>query len=185
MADRQAQIYLVPESVELIEGPDYVGCAFGRERHFVLGPETTCAATGCTGTNTIVLAGSLVAYEQLSEGFNGAASTGGGRWQIVVRDLRTGRVIHDVLTGTMAQPRPGYEGIGPTTDVVVKPDGALAWIAVGVIGAEYGVYQVHELDASGSRTLAVSPSIGPTSLAIAGSTLYWSEGGHAASAPLG
>ena len=185
VADHLAQIYTVPETVQTPEGPEYVGCAFGRQRHFVLGAETTCSATGCTGTENIALAGTVVAYERFSEGFDVASGTGGGKWHIIVRDLRTGRALHDVLTGTMSPLRAEYLGIGPTSDVVVKPDGSLAWIAVGAIGPEYGIYQVHALDASGSRTLAVGPSIGPTSLALAGSTLYWSEGGHAASAPLG
>ena len=185
MADQLAQIYTVPESVELPEGPDYVGCAFASRRQFVLGAETTCSATGCSGTENIALAGTVVAYEEFGQGFDVASRTGAGQWNLVVRDLRTGRVLHDVLTGTMSPLRTGYRGIGPTSDVVVKPDGSLAWIAVGAIGPEYGIYQVHALDASGARTLAVGPSIGRTSLALAGGTLYWSEGGHAASAPLG
>ncbi len=99
-----------------------------------------------------------------------------------MRDLRTGRVVHEVPTGD--NPYREDLGIGRATDVVVKTDGAVAWIAEGKHGKEYGVYQVHALDSSGERTLAVGPEIDPGSLALAGSTLYWTQGGKPFSAPL-
>jgi hypothetical protein len=45
-------------------------------------------------------------------------------------------------------------------------------------------YQVRALDETGERTLAVGSSIGPNSLALADSTLYWTQGGKPGSAVL-
>jgi hypothetical protein len=67
---------------------------------------------------------------------------------------------------------------------VVKSDGAVAWI-VAIYGREHPAeYEVHALDRTGSRVLAFGPGISPRSLALAGSTLYWTQGGNPMSAPL-
>jgi hypothetical protein len=66
----------------------------------------------------------------------------------------------------------------------VKSDGSVAWI-VDVYGSENPVeYQVRALDRSGGRVLASGAGIAPTSLALAGSTLYWTQGGKPFSASL-
>ena len=61
-------------------------------------------------------------------------------------------------------------------------DGSVAWIVE--TNEEEGEYQVHAVDKSGSRVLASNPDIDPTSLALAGSTLYWTQGGQPATASL-
>jgi len=73
-------------------------------------------------------------------------------------------------------------GIGLAVAIVVKRDGSVAWIVE--TGEEEGRYQVHAVDRSGSRVLASSPDIDPSSLALAGSTLYWTQGGQPATASL-
>jgi hypothetical protein len=40
------------------------------------------------------------------------------------------------------------------------------------------------VDKNGSRLLASSTEIDPSSLALAGSTLYWTQGGKSMSSPL-
>ncbi|HEY3760059.1 MAG TPA: hypothetical protein VGL37_09870 [Solirubrobacteraceae bacterium] len=122
-----------------------------------------------------MLAGPLVAYEE----------GGGGEvvniYLVVVRNLRTGRVIREVPTGTLSTPKPGWVGIGPTTGIVLKSDGAVAWIA------ETGFpmnYEVHAVDNNGSRVLATGSDIDPSSLALADETIYWTAGSTAMSAPL-
>ena len=66
-------------------------------------------------------------------------------------------------------------GHGETTAIVVKPDGAVAWI--NNTSQESAHYEVHALDRNGSRVLAVNSGIDHSSLAVAGSTLYWTENG--------
>ncbi len=65
---------------------------------------------------------------------------------------------------------------------MVKLDGSVAWIVE--TGEEEGRYQVHAVDKSGSRVLASGPNIDPSSLALAGSTLYWTQGDQPFSASL-
>ena len=66
--------------------------------------------------------------------------------------------------------------------IVVKSDGAVAWIVR--TDPEEGMYQVHALDQTGSRVLSTGSDIAPSSLALAGSTLYWTQGGEPHSATL-
>ncbi len=98
-----------------------------------------------------------------------------------MRNLRTGRLIRKLPTGTPMTPRPSWIGIGPTTAIVVKSDGAVAWIVETDFPTEY---QVHTVDKSGNRVLASGTDIDPSSLALAGNTLYWTQGGQPFSAPL-
>lgn len=99
---------------------------------------------------------------------------------MVIRDLRTGRIVHRVPTGTPTEPTPRYVGLGSAVAIVVKSDGSAAWI----VAPGTSEYQVHAVDKSGSRVLASGTNIDPHSLALAGSTLYWRQGGKAESATL-
>jgi hypothetical protein len=45
-------------------------------------------------------------------------------------------------------------------------------------------YEVHTADQSGSHLLAVGSDIAPNSLALAGSTIYWTQGDKPTSAAL-
>ena len=101
---------------------------------------------------------------------------------IVVRDLRTGRVLREVPTGTAVKPEPPTEGLGTVVGLVVKSDGSAAWMIA--TNAEEGSYQVHVVDKAGSRTLAIGGDIAPGSLALAGSTLYWTQDRQPQSATL-
>ncbi len=141
------------------------------------------------------MSGAIVAYEQfesanLVEYFRTAH-------EIVVRDLRTGSVLHRLPTGTGNSPTERKHrdvGIGDATALVVKSDGAVAWIvAVATEAAvardraehrEISEYQVHVVDATGSQTLAEGTNIGPDSLTLNGSTLHWTQAGKAMAAPL-
>jgi hypothetical protein len=115
----------------------------------------------------------MVAYEQyLSNTGPPEGDEYNTEWSVVVRDLRTGRVEHEVPTGTQATPNPHHVGVGPVTAIVVKADGAVAWIAEGEDGPE-----VHALDKTGSRVLATGEDIKPHALGLKGSELYWSQGG--------
>jgi hypothetical protein len=95
-------------------------------------------------------------------------------WIVFVRDLRTGRVLHMLPTGTATVK--GWKGVGPTTQIVVSAAGAVAWIArvVDEQGRQQG-YEVHAADKAGSRLLATGANIEPNSLALVGNTLYWTQ----------
>jgi hypothetical protein len=178
LADAQVALYSLVEPVGLYhdERTRIHGCAYGH-KPYLLGTEELCKGVRCGGPQGEVLAGPLVAYEEGGGGeiFN--------RYFVMIRDLRTGRVIRKLPTGTPTKPptSPLSAGIGPTTAIVLKSDGAVAWIVETGYPIEY---QVHEVDNSGSRTLASGTNIDPSSLALAGSTLYWTQNRQAMSAPL-
>jgi hypothetical protein len=64
----------------------------------------------------------------------------------------------------------------------VKPDGSVAWIEEHELSPRS--YVVHVADRSGIRTLASGTDIDPKSLALAGSTVYWTQGARPASTAL-
>jgi hypothetical protein len=177
VADRVAEVYEAPEPLGLHER--IFACAHSGRHVYDLGPIPQCGggAGGCESVEHVVLAGTIVAYERASA-TGSFQSRPGAEYQIVVRELRTGRTLENVPTGTNAVG--GSGGSGPATAVVAKSDGAVAWIVQK--SPVEGRYQVHVLDRAGARIVAVGPEIDPTALALAGSTLYWSQGGKAFSA---
>jgi hypothetical protein len=176
VADAQAQVYEAPESPNLPEYLSVFGCAYGRRKPYVLGiPLGAESSSGSAGITNEVLAGPIVAYEkslvQPGPGFTS--------YIVFVRDLRTGRVLRKVPTGTPTISSPNLVGAGLTTAIVVKSNGAVAWIVEKPLK-----YEVHAVDNTGSRVLASGPEIERHSLALAGSTLYWMQGGKPMSAVL-
>jgi hypothetical protein len=173
------------------DGSDWriYGCVYGYRGAYLLGflPNFTTTSRYSTGyfegDLNVVLAGPIVAYESfvLAEGLNAY------RWRVDVKDLRTGRTLRKEPTGLPANlgGEPEFEviaGIGHTTAIVVKSDGSVAWIVNP--NEASGHYQVHAADTTGSRVLASGADIDPTSLALAGSTIYWMQGGQPHAAPL-
>jgi hypothetical protein len=181
IADAQAQLYIHPALVVEPFTPEEIdGCAYDTKRSYDLGPAPgKCGGGGggCASVRHEVLAGPVVAYEE----FGANNEHGTADWLVVVRDLRTGRLLHREPTGTRTT-TPSDVGAGPTIAIVVKSDGAVAWVLK--TNADEGLYQVHAVDKSGSRLLASGSDIDPHALALAGSTLYWTQGGQPFSAPL-
>jgi hypothetical protein len=183
VANTQATVYLAPKRPQNPEFLGVYGCSYKNKRSYYFG-EVDVTPYGDEGLELNALAGSDFAY----------AENGTGYWMVTVRDLATGKIVHSVPTGTPAHPEPPRTengltrhnvGIGPTTAIVVKSDGAVAWIAQDAVeGLLPYSYQVHVLDKTGSRVLAVGPEIEPHSLALVGSTLYWLQGGKPMSATL-
>jgi hypothetical protein len=189
-ANRQAVVYAGPEE-EGVSGPEskgeivIFGCSNARKVAYVLGVKGECDAAGCGGILRETLAGSVVAYEQIfSTGDSRGPGTETSRWLLVVRDLRSGRVLRRVATGTSTEPR--QVGLGETSSLVMNNNGAIAWI-VSKSGSECltapasECYEVHEADKNGTRIVASGTDIAPLSLALAGSTIYWTQGGKPAS----
>ena len=78
-------------------------------------------------------------------------------------------------------------GVGAITALVVKTDGSVAWIArdrersspSSGIAPELLFYDVYAADRSGTRLLAAGTDVSPSSLALGGSTVYWTQSGTA------
>jgi hypothetical protein len=181
-ADTHAQVYKVVNK----EGPflEAYGCVYGGRVYRLGGlPEDLTSPTGGAGVEHIALSGSIVAYQDSTFG-----EVGWARWIVVVRNLRTGRILQKIPTGELEEPNPNLAsaGIGPASTIIVKRDGSVAWIAEDRFLSENKptYYQVNGVDKTGSRVLATGTDIGPKSLALAGSTLYWTQGGQAVSAVL-
>ena len=170
--DTQAIIYEAPAYPE---GPSGVfGCARGSKRSYYLGLVPYGGPSGSGGVLPLALVGPVVAYGV------GSAFPEHSFHEVWVRNLATGKLLHRMPNGS--PPEPGDVGIGDTEAIVVRPDGSVAWIATA--SDELGGVQVRSVDKTGSHLLAASPEIEPDSLALAGSTLYWTQGGKPMSASL-
>lgn len=167
-SDNEAEVYGLRTSEERVE---FRGCLYGQSKSRLIGAANEClsAAGDCGGTDQLAIAGTVVACEQYV-----SSEVTGNRWLVEVKDLRSGRTLHRVPTGVTFPPNPMLVGDGSTTTIVVKKDGAVAWIVDTV--QKHERFQVHALDRTGSRVLATGSDIDPHSLALTGSTLYWTQG---------
>ena len=172
-ADSQAVLYEAPETPELAESLALYGCATKSGRSVELGhvPEDVAHAEG--GVRLVRLVGTMVAAELSDEGY----------WVVKVWNLSSRRMVHRVPTGRSTNPEPSYNGGGSVEALVLKPDGSVAWIFESV-GAGLPGHSVEAADANGVRLLATGTEIAPHSLALGGSTVYWTQGGKPYSAPL-
>jgi hypothetical protein len=166
-ADAQAVVYEA--------GIGVAGCAYGAKRTYYFGLAPYGGPDGSGGVLPIALAGPVVAY-----GAGKNFAFGHSFREIWVRNLRTGKLIHRIPNGSPAES--GSIGLGVTEAIMVKGDGSVAWIVRA--GTALGGIQVRSADKTGSHLLAASPEIAPESLALAGSTLYWTQGGKPMSATL-
>lgn len=185
--NNQAEVYRVHKRESEIY--EYWGCLYGDRHSIRLGTElVSCDPYACLGVSHMTIVGFIVAYEVSSSVTPGGVTSPfaegeESEWHVVVVNLRNGRVLHKVPTGkSRRHPGPGRIGAGQTTAIVVKSDGAVAWINNTV--QKENKFEVHALDATGERVLAVGSNIAPKSLALAGSTLYWTQGGKSFSATL-
>jgi hypothetical protein len=181
-ANTQALLYETIETEALAGGAIY-GCAYGHKGIYLLGKPLPNVGTseGIGGVKLEVLAGSIVSYKDVSAGPNYNYEA------VVVSDLRSGHTLRIMRNSE----RVGA-GVGAVVEIVVKTDGAVAWIVEAhrelssPINDFNGAveYMVEAVDKTGKRLLASGPGINPSSLALAGSTLYWTQSGKPASAVL-
>jgi hypothetical protein len=161
----------------------YWGCVYGSRKAFRLGRELVAGSPyGSLAVKNVTLVGATVAYETESSTTLGNREVISSMRNVVVANLAIGQTRHKVPTGTSRHPAPRVVGAGETRVIVVKRNGAVAWINDTV--QKENRFEVHALDATGERVLAVGSNIAPESLALAGSTLYWSQGGKPFSAVL-
>jgi hypothetical protein len=181
VADAQAQVYEGPsvsEGVLAPEAPVFYGCVYGHRKSYELGSPPNGSPSVSFGTRLFTLAGPIVAYEKSFV----HPPPGFSSWFVIVRDLRSGKILHELPTGTPSHPIPNQVGDGSITAIVVKSDGSVAWILENNISPVE--YEIHTFDKTGSHVLASGSDIEPHSLALAGSTLYWLQGGKPMSAVL-
>jgi len=179
MAGTEAEVYLRPEGSGPFgfEAEEIFGCVYGHSRVYDLGAPSF-GPSGPSGSGGIVpkaLHGAIVAYEA------------SGTRQVLVRNLRNGNVLYEVPTNEAAANssllRSESDGRGPAVSVVLKTDGSVAWInEFGLVVNKFGTvhpmeYEVHAVDKNGSRVLGSGTNVDPHSLALAGSTLYWTQDG--------
>jgi hypothetical protein len=170
-ADGQAAVYTAPENPREPEFLGVYGCSYTTKRSFLLGPSLpTGAATpgGVRGVSNETIAGPMLAYIRSSGGPAGQES------ELRVRDSRNGKVVR-------AFPTQGSEGVGDVSAIVLENDGAVAWMTTRLAR---GPHTVYAFDTNGIRVLAEGTNIGPSSLALAGSTLYWTQEAKPMSATL-
>jgi hypothetical protein len=193
-ANEQAVVYQGPEE-RGVTGPEtkgeirVFGCDYAHKVAYVLGVQMGgCSAEGCQGIVHETLTGAFVAYAEISSTGSGRGpETNRSRSLLIVRDLRSGRVVRKLPTGTSTEPR--EVGLGEPLSLVVKSNGAIAWI-VSKFDSECPTapttqcYEVHVADRRGTRVVAASTEIDPLSLALARSTVYWTQGGKPESAAL-
>ncbi len=177
-----------------LEAPDpgffeEAACSDADPRPFVLFECEEFLLCEGPGYSDLTLAGAMLAYERYE--FTGSSrymTAEPSSWVIQVRDLRTHRLVHSAPTSTSAPPPSKVIGNGRSEGIVVKSDGSVAWIAVdGEPTAASTLptnYQVWKIDRSGEHLLATGTRIVPHSIALAGSTIYWTDAGAPASARL-
>ncbi len=155
---------------------------------------------GCLPTNwrrTIALAGTMLAYATYSPEPSRYYICDCRHWGITVVDLSTGRVVHRVPTGphhgtvkpegSLEEKKPDhgdlYVGVGPAEQVIVKPNGSVAWIAEDFIawleafreGREHEppTYELRVIDQTGERLIASGATLDPHSLVFHGDRLEY------------
>jgi hypothetical protein len=152
-------------------------CLYARNRRFLL--STADASPGGSGdaTRLPALAGRYVAY--VRSHFDDAE-----RYNPQFRGFPDEVVALDLSTGARRR-SPAATGGSPSakaTDLVLSSTGSFAWIGSGPAGNE-----VHRLNAGEAADTVVDSGsdVQAGSLALAGSTLYWTKAGRPVSAPIG
>jgi len=161
------------------EGTLFFGCSRNGGHVYALGEAFEADGGGVEGggggISHFALAGTIVAFEEQS--FSRDNGSFRGTFRVRVCNLRNGRTVHLVPTGTPGEPLAGDVGAGELSSLVVKSDGSAAWIVHATLGHGSGTYQVHALDRTGSRLLAEGTSIVPRSLRLIGDRLTWRQAG--------
>ena len=143
-------------------GGDVRGCLYGHRAFdfYQFGSETP-------GVGMVAMVGPMVAFEVNGEQPGYSYDT------IIVASLAAGRKLKkvpdepNIPIGNV----PAY-----ATGLVLKGDGAVAWMLSD--------HKVYADDTNGYRLLASNPGIATGSLALAGNTLYWLQGGTPQTATL-
>ncbi len=170
LANRGVRVFTTRQRAETSLGPakDTVlrACLRRHGRPFDLARRTAGDTGGFSEFANVALSGRHVALTVRSCDRHGMFCAGGVR----VWNVRTRRVVRST-DGTWA------------SDLELHPNGSVAWITAPFTSLEPAPAAVRVNDRAGERTLA-SGAIVADSLALAGSTLYWTENGVARASAL-
>lgn len=143
------------------------GCADGGSRSYLLAGSSM--RPGQPRIGRLALAGAVVAYGQTTSGVDTASA------EVFVRRLDNGRTLRSLAA--MSQPI-GPESFQSVDSIVVKSDGAVAWIAVARSIIRHSAQtEVDRADRRGRARLDAGSGIASSSLHLAGSSLSWRHGG--------
>jgi hypothetical protein len=179
-----ARIYSVDRFVEEDDGRDletaFFACRFDSGRSRMLGRNYCGYYSGCDYLDHPVLAGERVAYVS---GFEDYRYETRRRFTLIVLDTASFSFERQFDWRT---PTPdAYER--DITALVLKSNGSIAWILYRVDWRSFErtyTYEVWKADSGGTVLLDSDPQIDPESLALNGSTLFWTRAGEPRSATL-
>ena len=141
------------------------GCAAGGARSYRLGQQTTCIMSARVAPVTV--AGRLAAYGLEQCGVDT------GFTEVVVLRLTDGTVLHEPAATSPAGPE-SYQSVD---SLVLRPDGAVAWIGTGSsLGTGARLTEVRRLDRRGEALLDAGSAVRTRSLRLRGSQLSWLHG---------
>ncbi len=155
-------------------GAGVYGCT-ASGRRYRLGASDRTLREGRAGP--LALAGVDVAYGLSSFGVDT------GTAQVLVRRLTDGVVLRKASATSHSAGAESYQSVAA---LVVKADGAVAWIGLGrsIIGRR-PVVEVHRYDRRGQALLDSGSAVATGSLRLHGSQLTWTKRGQRRSATLG
>ncbi len=188
---RHSHTLLATRDARVYERLGYVyACLRVYGRRVVIANFTGDSITGTGGQRNYRFAGRYVAFEDFYTGKMLAS------YYVRVYDLRTGRLVHEAQTGkpppdASSQTQGAAFGLGPTTALVLEPDGSVAWIARDAWTTAPGYpsysvapeYEVRVADRRGNLRFDAGPAIDPGSLEAQDGRLRWTDAGKTRAAP--
>jgi len=167
-ADARARIFSRDGSV--------YGCARAGGRAYLLGRSSVTRPGQWRNVGVVALGGVDAAYSTTQIGVDTLSA------EVVVRRLDNGRMLHTTSATTAPL---GPEFFQTVDAIVVKSDGAVAWIATGgSIIRHARKVEVDRIDRRGQATLDRGTAIATRSLRLRGSQLSWRHGSASRSAML-
>jgi hypothetical protein len=166
-ANQSVRVFALHETV--------YGCSKRSDKRYRLGRSKVCVGSERAGP--VVVAGDDAAYALERCGVDTGFS------EVIVRRFSDGKTLRSAaaITGRL-----GVESYSAVDSLVLKPDGAVAWIATGSSIVSHGAPQreVHKVDRAGPSLLDSGSSVRPSSLRLRGSTVTWKHGGAVRSTTL-
>jgi hypothetical protein len=157
-----------------VRGSAVYGCTVGAQRQYQLGEVSACLVA--PRLEAVAVAGQFAAYGVAKCGVDTSSA------EVLVRRLSDGRTV---LDGAAIANVPGPESFQSVRSIVVRADGAVAWISgVGSLLVHRAATEVHRADARGQVLLDSGATIALGSLRLHGSTISWNHGGATRTATL-
>jgi hypothetical protein len=144
----------------------------------VPGPFATECDPDVCYVDHVRVAGRFVGFQRVFGGRSGASA------EVVVVDMAARHEVTDTSVTRAADAgrgfcpgRPAFDGDGIATDIALRADGAVAWIAVRECSPAPDPLEVHARGPLGDRLLAVGFAIGAASLDLDRGIVTWLDAG--------